>query len=146
MGAQHDQQRHTRAAAYALVRRDGAVLLARASASADQPGTWWLPGGGVRFGEHPEAAAVRETAEETGIQIQLTGAPEAYSEVTASRDGGEVHQIRLVYCAEAIGGTLAAEQHGTTDLAAWIPLDRVRSLRLAGVVRHVLSHHELTGT
>lgn len=146
MGAQNDPQRHTRTAAYALVRRDGAVLLTRASASADQPGTWWLPGGALRFGEGPEAAAVRATAAETGIEVRLTGDAETSSEVAPARDGTEVHHVRLVYCGEAIGGTLAAEQHGSTDLAAWVPLDRARSLRLAGFVRQVLGHHELTGT
>lgn len=32
-------------------------------------GDWQLPGGGVHRGEDPQAAAIREVAEETGIQL-----------------------------------------------------------------------------
>jgi 8-oxo-dGTP diphosphatase len=46
----------------AAVVRDGRILMARYN---DQ--FWTLPGGGVEPGEDPEAAAVRELAEETGI-------------------------------------------------------------------------------
>lgn len=35
------------------------------------PGTWRLPSGGIHPGEAPTAAALREAAEETGLEIQL---------------------------------------------------------------------------
>ncbi len=41
-------------------------------------GTHWLtPGGGVEDGEHPRAAARRETVEETGLEIDLPADAEA---------------------------------------------------------------------
>lgn len=47
-----------------VVNRQGQVLLVR-----DHLGYWNLPGGKIEPGEQPEAAAVREMREETGLTI-----------------------------------------------------------------------------
>ena len=58
----------TKVGAYAFcVRSDGAVLLARIAPCFPDAGSWTLPGGGVEFGEHPDAAVLRELGEETGL-------------------------------------------------------------------------------
>ncbi|GHB75551.1 NUDIX hydrolase [Streptomyces cirratus] len=49
-----------------LVRADGAVLIGHRIKSGESP-SWCLPGGSVEAGETFEEAAVRETAEECGI-------------------------------------------------------------------------------
>ncbi|MCV2392868.1 NUDIX domain-containing protein [Actinotalea sp. M2MS4P-6] len=141
----HDPERRTRVAAYALARRDGAILLARASAASDQPRTWWLPGGGIDFGEQPDAAAVRETLEETGIQVRVHGEPEVHTEVSTSRDGTQVHHVRLVFRCDVVGGELAAEVGGSTDCAAWVSAERVLALPLAGFVRRVIERSQILG-
>jgi ADP-ribose pyrophosphatase YjhB (NUDIX family) len=46
---------------------EGRLLLCRLSAITEAPGAWTLPGGGIDFGEHPEAGAIRELREETGL-------------------------------------------------------------------------------
>src|SRR3954466_11116061 len=53
----------------AVLGRDGALLLFRRSDS----GVWELPGGRGDVGEAGEEAAVRETAEECGVQVEITG-------------------------------------------------------------------------
>ena len=45
---------------------DGRVLLLRRTDEGDQAGTWAFPGGKLEEGEDAEAAAIRETEEETG--------------------------------------------------------------------------------
>src|SRR5699024_10924769 len=66
--AHHRPVTRQRLAAYALVVRDGDVLLTRNSVRGPRPGTWTLPGGGVDHGEAPAAAVAREVAEETGLE------------------------------------------------------------------------------
>jgi 8-oxo-dGTP diphosphatase len=56
-------------AAVALVDTDGRVLLAERPAGKHLAGLWEFPGGKVDAGETPEAALIRELAEELGIDV-----------------------------------------------------------------------------
>jgi 8-oxo-dGTP diphosphatase len=59
-------------AAVALVDADGRVLLAERPAGKHLAGLWEFPGGKVDAGETPEAALIRELAEELGIDVHET--------------------------------------------------------------------------
>ena len=56
-------------AAVALVDTDGRVLLAQRPAGKSMAGLWEFPGGKVDTGETPEAALIRELAEELGLDV-----------------------------------------------------------------------------
>ncbi|WP_031013348.1 NUDIX hydrolase [Streptomyces sp. NRRL F-5727] len=120
-----------RVAAYAVCVRDGEVLLARWVAK-DGTRRWTLPGGGMDHGEDPVATVVREVEEETGYvsePLALLGV----DSVTRDRlprigAGGSWHGLRLLYEARIAGGALRPETGGSTDLAAWHPLDAVPDL------------------
>lgn len=56
----------------AAIVRDGRVLAARRTAPPSTAGRWELPGGKVEDRETPEAALVREIAEELGCTIVVT--------------------------------------------------------------------------
>src|ERR1700751_5717303 len=56
-------------AAVALVDADGRVLLAQRPAGKSMAGLWEFPGGKVNAGETPEAALIRELADELGIDV-----------------------------------------------------------------------------
>jgi 8-oxo-dGTP diphosphatase len=56
-------------AAVALVDADGRVLLARRPEGKPLAGLWEFPGGKIDPGETPEAALIRELAEELGIDV-----------------------------------------------------------------------------
>jgi ADP-ribose pyrophosphatase YjhB (NUDIX family) len=58
-------------AASVLVERDGKVLLARRAYPPFRD-YWDIPGGFLDGLEHPEAAALREVREETGLEVRLT--------------------------------------------------------------------------
>src|SRR5271165_4624695 len=56
-------------AAVALVDDDGRLLLAQRPAGKTMAGLWEFPGGKVNPGETPEAALIRELAEELAIDV-----------------------------------------------------------------------------
>jgi len=57
-------------AAAALVDGEGRILLARRPAGKPMAGLWEFPGGKIAPGETPEAALIRELAEELGIEVE----------------------------------------------------------------------------
>jgi 8-oxo-dGTP pyrophosphatase MutT (NUDIX family) len=124
-------------AAYAICVRDGQLLLARSPA----PGggfEWVLPGGGMEHGEDPYDTVVREVEEETGYLAEPTGLLGIDSSRRAwpGRFGRSVdhHGVRLVYEARITGGELRYEAAGSTDMAAWHPLDDVTALTRVSMV------------
>lgn len=124
-----------RVAAYAVCVREAAgaaeILLARWIAP-DGGRRWTLPGGGMHHGEDPIATAVREVAEETGYTVELTGLIGIDStNHRLPRPRGEFadfHGLRIVYEGLITAGELRNETDGSTDLAAWHPLDGVAHL------------------
>jgi 8-oxo-dGTP pyrophosphatase MutT (NUDIX family) len=125
--ADHETFRLQRPAAYALVRRDDAVLLTRISAAGYHTGSWTLPGGGIDHGESPHEAVAREVREETGLGVDvgvLLGVHDVRFSGTAPNGRfEEFHGIHLVFAAEVAGDAQprVVEQGGTTDAAAWVP-------------------------
>lgn len=55
--------------AAAIIVRDGRVLMVRRRVKEGEL-MWQFPAGGIEDGEWPEQAAVRETAEETGLTVK----------------------------------------------------------------------------
>ena len=112
-----------RVAAYNVcVDADDRLLLCRLSDITEAPGSWTLPGGGIDFGEHPEAGALRELQEETGLVgrvTELLAVDSMHRPARAGEGGHEYHSIRIIYRTVIEGGTLAHETNESTDRAAW---------------------------
>lgn len=122
-----------RPAAYVWCSQDGCVLLTRVAARAPGAGRWTLPGGGLRFGETPEAAAVREVREETGIEValgELVGVRSAMLEPGETASGHRIQALGLLYRASAVGGELRDEVGGSSDLAQWFRLGELDGVPL----------------
>jgi len=56
--------------AIAIVEQDGCFLVGRRLPDVALAGLWEFPGGKIEPGETPEAAAVRECLEETGLRVE----------------------------------------------------------------------------
>jgi 8-oxo-dGTP diphosphatase len=82
--------------------RDGIVLIERRN----PPLGWALPGGFVDYGESLEAAAVREAAEETSLEVRLVEQMHTYSD--PGRDPRH-HTVSTVFIAKADGIPRAAD-------------------------------------
>ena len=92
----------------------GATLLTRRSISPGR-GLWTFPGGFVDFGETVTDAAMRETFEETGLQVDLTGLLNVYTYPDAP--------VIIVYRARVIGGTLTTCDEN--DALEWVTPERI---------------------
>ena len=124
-------QRRRRIGAYGLCRDADRVLLTRNSATADFPGRWQLPGGGLEHAEQPADAVVREFAEETGLTVAVTGVRAVVADVVRLPDlGVALHTDRVVYEVAPTGGGLRDEVAGTTDRVAWVSPDELAELPL----------------
>jgi 8-oxo-dGTP diphosphatase len=77
---------------------DGRILLTRRAIHPSY-GKWTFPGGYVDWGEPVDAAAIRETYEETGLRVELGGLLGVYS-----YPGAPVAVV--VYRARVLGGTI----------------------------------------
>lgn len=93
--------------AAALFDSRGRVLVQRRPAGKHHAGLWEFPGGKVDPEERPEAALVRELAEELGIVVD----PAALTPVAfASEPIGERHLVLLLYrCAAWAGEPVALD-------------------------------------
>jgi 8-oxo-dGTP diphosphatase len=93
---------------------EGVVLIRRGS----EPfgGKWALPGGFVEVGETVEVAAVRETAEETGLAVEVGRLVGVYSEPDRDPRG---HNVSVAFLAVVLSGELVA----ATDAAEVSVLD-----------------------
>jgi len=132
----------TRLAAYGVIRRDGRILLCRVAPGNVGEGLWTLPGGGLAFGESPEAAAVREVEEETGLFARITGAPTIHSDTGEwpfSAGPVTYHTVRFVYPMEVVGGDERRELDGSTDEFAWFMPEDLASLALGDLVERAVA-------
>jgi ADP-ribose pyrophosphatase YjhB (NUDIX family) len=100
------------AASAIVADQDGGILLHRRADS----GQWALPGGAMQLGESAATTAVRETKEETGLDIEIVSLVGIYTDprhVIAYADGEVRQQFNVCFAARVIGGTLAASSEST---------------------------------
>ena len=98
-----------------LVMRQGRVLLLRRQRS-HGAGSWCTPGGHLDFGETPEACAIRETEEETGILVARAEFFAITNDIFAE-DGK--HYITIWMRAESSEGEPAIRDPAEVAAVAW---------------------------
>jgi 8-oxo-dGTP pyrophosphatase MutT (NUDIX family) len=88
--------------------------------------TWTLPKGTPEDGETTEQTAVREVAEETGLEVRITG-PLDDIEDWFVQSGTRIHKTVHYFLMEPTGGDLARHDH-EFDEVRWIPFEEAASV------------------
>ncbi|MFK0255546.1 NUDIX domain-containing protein [Streptomyces sp. NPDC090445] len=120
------------AASAVVVDDEGRVLLQRRTDN----GMWALPGGQMELGESLAECAVRETWEETGIRVEVTGIVGTYSNPghVFVYDDGEVRQeFSICLLARPTGGTLRISDESLE--VAWFAPEEVDGLPMVASIR-----------
>jgi 8-oxo-dGTP diphosphatase len=103
--------------------REDEVLLIRRG-KPPLAGAWSLPGGRLEWGESLAAAALRELAEETGVEAELLG----LVDVVDGLFGPDTHYVLVDYAARWLAGEPEAGDDAAE--AAFHPLDTLEGLGL----------------
>lgn len=128
-------KQHTSVRSYGILVHESRVALVRSSNPHHDPPLWWLPGGGIDFGEAPEETLVREFEEETGLVVHEPTLLTVTSDVRRRDNGDKIHTVRILYTVALKSGELRHEIHGTTDHAAWFALEELVELNVADYAR-----------
>jgi 8-oxo-dGTP pyrophosphatase MutT (NUDIX family) len=83
--------------------------------------TWTLPKGTPNPGETREQTAIREVAEETGLEVRITDVLDSIEYWFIQR-GTRIHKTVHYYLMEPIGGDLAGHDH-EFDQVRWVRFD-----------------------
>ncbi|TDQ52990.1 NUDIX hydrolase [Actinorugispora endophytica] len=125
------------AASAAVFDTRGRLLMQRRADS----GLWALPGGAMEPTESLPETAVRETREETGIDIEITGLVGTYTDprhVIAYTDGEVRRQFNVCFRGRPLGGALAVS--GESTLVRWIPRGELDALPMHHTQRLRVGH------
>jgi 8-oxo-dGTP pyrophosphatase MutT (NUDIX family) len=88
--------------------------------------TWTLPKGTPRPGETREATALREVAEETGLEVAITG-PLDSIRYTFMQRGTRINKTVHYFMMVPIGGDLSRHDH-EFERVRWVRFDDAHSL------------------
>jgi 8-oxo-dGTP diphosphatase len=112
----------------AVIIKDRQILLIQRG---NEPcrGKWTIPGGIVELAESPEVAVVRETKEETGVDVTNPKLIDVVSNVEFDKAGKvKYHYVIIDYLLYVISGTLEAASDA--QKLRFVPFEDVESLDL----------------
>ena len=123
-----------------LVRRlNGEWVMAAIRPGGKEPGVWALPKGIISDGEKPDETALREVAEETGVEGRLIGKLGDIRYVY-TWDGERIFKVVSFFLIRAQRGRLGAidpEFAVEVDEARWLPLAEAPRLLAYGGEREM---------
>jgi 8-oxo-dGTP diphosphatase len=117
----------------AVIIKEGKIALIKRGNEPSR-GKWTIPGGLVELGENPEQAVVRETEEETGLDVDNPSLMDVVSNVDLDEKGKvKYHYIIIDYLVHVKSGT--AEASSDAVELRWVPFDEVEGYDLTASFR-----------
>jgi 8-oxo-dGTP pyrophosphatase MutT (NUDIX family) len=98
--------------------------------------SWTLPKGTPSRDETTEQTALREVAEETGLEVRIV-APVGAIDYFFTQGGGRIHKTVHFFLMEPTGGSLEQHDHEFDDVR-WVPLEEARTLLTFPTEREIL--------
>jgi 8-oxo-dGTP diphosphatase len=125
----------------AVILREGKILLEKRR---NEParGKWTIPGGAVEVGERLEDAVVRETFEETGLEVQAPRLLDVVDQVDLDEESKvKFHFVIIDFVLKVKEGVPVA----ASDAAAlqWVPLGEVEGYDLTPSFRRFFKKNRL---
>lgn len=121
-----------RPSAYAIVIKDDMILLCPQFGDKHD-----LPGGGIDIGEMPDAAAIRETKEETGIDVanpRLLHLESNFFTFNHAQETDSFQSILIYYSCDYVGGELSTDgfdefEKEYAEMAEWVPIKELEGVK-----------------
>ncbi|MFE3542319.1 NUDIX domain-containing protein [Nocardia sp. NPDC059177] len=117
----------------------GRILMQRRGDS----GNWSLPGGVMEIGETLAQCAVRETKEETGLDVEITGLLGIYTDpehVIEYGDGEVRQEFAVTYLGRVVGGEVSVSSESTE--VRFVEVGELADLPVHPTVRLRIAHFE----
>jgi len=106
-------------------------------------GNWSLPGGAMDLGESVADAAVRETLEETGVLVEVTGLVGIYTDprhVVHYTSNDEIRQeFSIVFAGRPLSGDPTPSDESSK--VSWVAPSDLGLYRMHGSMRQRLAHY-----
>lgn len=122
-----------------VVNDAGEILLIRRTDNDN----WALPGGAMDLGESLPEAAVRETAEETGVEVELTGLVGIYTDprhvILYTRNGEVRQEFSVVFTARPISGEPTPSDESRE--VHWVAPEAIGALQMDQSMRMRIDHY-----
>ncbi|MFZ0529212.1 MAG: NUDIX domain-containing protein [Propionicimonas sp.] len=147
LGATESPVVRQRIAAYGIVLSERGLLATQFSDLTAVGGLWGLPGGGIDAGEAPAQALIREIAEETGQEPEISHLIDVQTDHWIGRSPAKVvedfHAVRIIYAARCPEPTdpVVHDWGGTTAAATWVPISRWAQTPWSSGARSLLERH-----
>lgn len=111
-----------------IIEEDDRILMIRRTDN----GNWAVPGGAIDLGESMVQAAVRETAEETGVTCEVTGLSGIYTDPRHVIHYTSNDEVRQEFCVVLMARWISGEPTPSSESSEvrWVDLDDVPDLQM----------------